>query len=1088
MYYSSDQAYTWYQATAAAAWSARSDITTCVPPFTNYIWQTGGQTPNGSVVNDVWYSTDGIGAVWTQSALAVPYGPFQSGACAFYYDAVQTSSTNTQPNATLFMLNDLGQFYTSPNLGLTWTLGNGVWNITGGFRNFMNVLIDRDNIVYVFSGQNYVDSNIYWSNNYGGTWYTLAATNALNLPNSVAFSYATTSCAAFRLWQDANSGLQYKSIAIYGGSVWLSDSSIVESIHGVTTSAVSFAANNVPSITWTTAAPAIMPRRTYPACTWNVHAGPNNPSVMFMLGGEVNYTNQILTNDLWYSTDGFYADSHQIQPTSLVNVPGANFTHRRAGSAAYLNNGNLVWWGGKTDDPTNANGGQLNNVYYSSDLGNTWYQATAAAAWTPRSDMSACAAPYTNTIFFAGGQIQSGATINEIWLSTDGIGAVWTQPNTTQPIFAPFQSGACAFFYDSSLANSSSTKTYATLFLIDNNGQYFTSTNQGATFSAGAFGPWLVSAQSRNFMNLLIDRDNFVYAFAGQNYLDPNIYYSTNYGATWFTLGDVNGLALSDKAYFSYATTSCAGLRAYQTNGKFYKTISVYGGSVWLSDGSIVESIHGVTTSTITVPAYVPQISWSNAAPNIMPRRTYCSCAYNTHAPSTSLPIMFMLGGEVNYTNQILTNDVWYSTDGFYADSHQVLPTSLVNVAGNFTHRRAGSAAFLANGNLVWWGGKTDDPSNASAGQLNNVYYSMDSANTWYQATAAAAWLPRSDMAACVAPQTNAIFFAGGQIQTGANLNEVWLSTDGIGAVWTQPNTTLPPFNPFQSGACAFFYDSSLANASYTSSIATMILLDNDGQIWFSKSYGASFTGGAYAPWLVASQSRNFMNLLTDRDNLVYAFAGQNYLDPNIYFSRDVGQTWNVLPATNNLALADQASFSYATTSCAGLLLYPGANGGYAKAISIYGGSIWLSDNSIVESLHGLTSLTTSVTSYKYTPYAASGGSSTGGGAAQGATGSAGPVVGGGSTGAAGGVTAPAQTGGGGGGGSSLSGGAIAGIVIGSVVGAAIILAALVALCWAASRGGKGGKAGSTQLEESQSGRKVPARDAESSQVEMHAV
>ena len=141
-------------------------------------------------------------------------------------------------------------------------------------------------------------------------------------------------------------------------------------------------------------------------------------------------TDQVLENDVWYSTDGFYSDSHLIQPTSLVNVPGANFTHRRAGSAVYLNNGNLVWFGGKTglpssshiaspahpplppfsppslphlthlppplcpllcvDDPANANSGQLNSVYYSSDQAFTWYQATGAALWSARSDITTC--------------------------------------------------------------------------------------------------------------------------------------------------------------------------------------------------------------------------------------------------------------------------------------------------------------------------------------------------------------------------------------------------------------------------------------------------------------------------------------------------------------------------------------------------------------------------------------------------------------------------------------------------------------------------------------------------------------------------
>ena len=1037
VYYSTDQAFTWSQATASASWSARSDIAACVPPYTNTIWQTGGQTPSGGVVNDVWVSTDGIGAVWTPASGTVPYAPFQSGACAFFYDAVPSNASATRTQATLFLLNDLGQFYLTPDLGQTWTQGQGVWTVTGGSRNFMNLLIDRDNVLYVFSGQNYVDANVYWSNDYGTTWYTLAATNGLSLPNNVAFSYATTSCAAFRLWQNEVTGVLYKSIAIYGGSVWLSDNSIVEAVHGVMTATVSFGAA-VPTVTWKTAAPAITPRRTYPACTWNIHASLNSPPLMFMLGGELNYTNQVLENDLWYSTDGFFSDSHQIQPTSLLNMPGTNFTHRRAGSAVYLNNGNLVWFGGKTDDPANANSGQLNSVYYSTDNGFTWSQVTATIPWTPRSDMSACAAPFTNTIYFAGGQLPSGAVTNEAWLSQDGIGAVWTQPTTT-PVLAAFQSGACAYFYDSAALNATSSQAVSTLLLLDNTGRYTLSRNNGATYSAPAYGPWLVAGQSRNFMNLLIDRSNYVYAFSGQNYLDPSIYYSMDYGTSWYTLAEVNGLALSDSAYFSYATTSCAALRPYQQGGVFYKTISIYGGSVWLSDGSIVESIHGVTSAAITLPSSAPTLSWTSPVAAIMPRRTYCSCAYNVHAPATALPLMLMLGGEVNYTNQILTNDIWYSTDGFYADSHQIQPTALLNAPGTaFAHRRAGAAAFLANGNVLWWGGKNDDPANAGGGQMNSVYYSTDSAQTWSQVTATIPWTPRSDMAACAAPGTNVVFFAGGQLPTGGATSEAWLSQDGVGAVWAQ-TTTNPPWKAFQSGTCAFFYDAAVNNASSTSTTATLLLLDNDGQLYLSTSYGQSWTGGAYGPWLVAGQSRNYMNLLVDRDNLVFAFAGQNYVDSNVYYSADKGQTWLVLPATSQLALSDAASFSYATTSCAAPLLWQSAvNGGYYKALTIYGGSIWLTDNSIVEAIHGLTTLRSSVTSYGYVAY--------GGGSGTGST-----------------------NGGGGGGSSGLSGGAIAGIVIGSVVGAAALLAVFVCCCVTVGRR-EGKKATPTRLEESQTG------------------
>ena len=763
-------------------------------------------------------------------------------------------------------------------------------------------------------------------------------------------------------------------------------------------------------VTWQTPAASIIPRRTYPACAYNVHAPANALPAMWMLGGEVNYTNQILTNDVWYSTDGFNQDAHQIQPTSLLNAPG-NFTHRRAGTAVYLANQNLLWFGGKTDDPSNANSGQMNSVYYSTDQGYTWSSTTAA--WSPRSDIAACVAPLTNTVFMVGGQVPSGADAADSWINTDGIGAVWTLANSSATPWAPFQSGACAFFYDSSLTNSSFSAAVATLMLLDNDGAFYLSTNYGSTFSSGQFGPWFVSGGSRNFMNLLIDHDNIAYVFSGQNYVDNQVYYSLNKGSSWQVLASVNSLGLPDQAQFQYATTSCAAFRLYENyvTSAIYKSIVIYGGSIWLTDNTIVEALHGVSNQ-IVVPANTPTVSWTQTAPYIMPRRTYPACAYNTHVNSSTLPIMFMLGGEVNYTNQILTNDVWYSTDGFYSDSHQIQPTSLLNAAGNFTHRRAGSAVFLGNANLLWFGGKTDDPSNANSGQLNSVYYSTDQGFTWSSTTAA--WSPRSDIAACVAPMTNFVFTAGGQTPSGADAADSWVNNDGIGSVWTQPNSGSNPWGPFQSGACAFFYDSSLVNSAFSSSQATLMMLDNNGQYFLSTNYGSSFSSSAYGPWLVAGQSRNFMNLLIDRDNLVYAVSGQNYGDNSLYFSANKGGSWQVLTARNALSLPDQAYFLYATTSCAGLRLVQ-SGGAYYKSVVIYGGSVWLSDGNIVESIHGVTSIASSVTSYGYAP--------------------ATNVV----------------ASGGGGGGSGLSGGAIAGIVIGSVVFALLVLLCLFFLM---TRGG----------------------------------
>ena len=171
------------------------------------------------------------------------------------------------------------------------------------------------------------------------------------------------------------------------------------------------------------------------------------------------------------------------------------------------------------------------------------------------------------------------------------------------------------------------------------------------------------------------------------------------------------------------------------------------------------------------------------------------------------------------------------------------------------------------------------------------------------------------------------------------------------------------------------------------------------------------------------------MNVLIDRDNFVYVFSGQNYVDPNVYFSSNKGATWSVLVDVSSLGLPDGAIFSYATTSCAGLLLTqaPGSST-WSKTIAIYGGSVWLTDGSIVEAIHGRLSLISSVSGYSYVRY-----------------GSSSPT-------AAGNSSSSSSSS------SSLSGGAIAGIVVGSVVGAVIILACFIFVCLAARRDGEGKK------------------------------
>ena len=248
-----DQATTWSVATAQ--WSPRSDIAACTPPYTNTIWMAGGQVTTGTtVLNEVWYSTDGAGNQWTQGP-NIPTLQFHAGTCAFYYDSAVANTSLTAANPTLFLTinngttaSSISYFLLSYDGGNTWPAGlqRAPWSAW----NFMNVLVDPSNNVYVLGGQNSYGSSVWWSNNYGSTWYVLAAANSLNLPDAATFYYATTSCAALTYWRNQTAGIWYRTIALYGGSVWLSDNNIDEAIHGITTSPVVFG-GNVPSVQWT---------------------------------------------------------------------------------------------------------------------------------------------------------------------------------------------------------------------------------------------------------------------------------------------------------------------------------------------------------------------------------------------------------------------------------------------------------------------------------------------------------------------------------------------------------------------------------------------------------------------------------------------------------------------------------------------------------------------------------------------------------------------------------------------------------------------------------------------------------------------
>ncbi len=113
-------------------------------------------------------------------------------------------------------------------------------------------------------------------------------------------------------------------------------------------------------------------------------------------------------NDVWYSADG----------VSWTEATSNALWSPRAAFGALTDATKMYILGGWFDDGLGTDF-EYNDVWSSTD-GVTWTQETAAASWSPRSDVGA--AFVNGTMFLAGGY-ESGTRHQEVWSSADG--ATW---------------------------------------------------------------------------------------------------------------------------------------------------------------------------------------------------------------------------------------------------------------------------------------------------------------------------------------------------------------------------------------------------------------------------------------------------------------------------------------------------------------------------------------------------------------------------------------------------------------------------------------------------------------------------------------
>ena len=480
-----------------AQFSPRSDFSTAVLPMTNYVVVVGGMYSatggsSGIPVNDVWYSSDGRGATWTQSTAAAPFPGFQDAAfTALYNSAAVNSSAFTAQYPTLILYTGgYESIFYSTNLGVSWTTAAAPWS----YRLHGMFVADADNWVYFTGGAD--DGQLWFSWNSGVTWTNLntaqyqnrnnfnnnngnnfvPANYYYNLFNYLGVTAATGQCMAVRYTANSASPNGYhKTLVLYGGANVLSVASLPsascvlqEAVNVIytevmrpselsnaawtDTSLTAVPANTVPSIAFNSPT-VLMTYRQYPTCAYDVHSLTSHPTAptTFVLGGWDQNSNVLATYDIVNGTS--FSNYQYVASWGQNNNPPNG---RIAGGAAYLSNGNLLWFGGKTNSDGTANN-LANDVWYESNPMNQngrWQRSRRRAPWFARSDMSVVAMPGTNCVVMIGGTQVNTAEFNDVWASCDGIGANWTQQTGAAPWW-PTQQGAIAALYDGTATGGS---------------------------------------------------------------------------------------------------------------------------------------------------------------------------------------------------------------------------------------------------------------------------------------------------------------------------------------------------------------------------------------------------------------------------------------------------------------------------------------------------------------------------------------------------------------------------------------------------------------------------------------------------------
>lgn len=289
---------------------------------------------------------------------------------------------------------------------------------------------------------------------------------------------------------------------------------------------------------------------------------------------------------------------------------------------------------------------------------------------------------------------------------------------------------------------------------------------------------------------------------------------------------------------------------------------------------------------------------------------------YDTNCAEFNTPLLphirktVILNGGLSDAN--VFDDTWISTDHGSTWKRQIpKPGKGVPWPG----KSAGNLALLANKNLIQFAGQ--NKVNGNMAPTNTVYYSRDQGISWNQvAQANIPWIPRVHASSVTIPNSNIVVFMNGQIHTHSEgTNEVWLSFDGKGELWTQRASG--PWSPRFRSAATVTGDIALGSTIVVTGGLDVATMDEFNDVYFSKDLAGSWTLATAAASFLPRSAANLIAYgpsiylfngvtqvrpgQTPPPNALYSAITDSHIFYDTWVTHDNGVTWSENPPNQNL-------------------------------------------------------------------------------------------------------------------------------------------------------------------------------------------